>query len=178
MFQDEARFGLLSNPSRCWAPQGVRPEVAKQQIREYIYAYGAVDPVSGESEFLILPNMETVCMNIFLRELANKYPGERIVLFCDQASSHISKDLKVPRNIALHHIPPYSPQVNPSENVWKVVKPDVFSNIIFSSFDALEDRLCDVLAALEKSKHLIRSVAGFPWIIANSLPFMNEVPSC
>lgn len=57
MFQDEARFGRISDPSSCWAPKGIRPEVAKQIIREYTYAYSAISPLDGSMDSLILPDM-------------------------------------------------------------------------------------------------------------------------
>ena len=47
MFADEARFGRMNRPRPCWAPRGVRPSVAAQLIREYIYLYGAVSPKDG-----------------------------------------------------------------------------------------------------------------------------------
>jgi hypothetical protein len=48
MFADEARFGRMNRPRPCWAPTGIRPEVAAQLIREYIYLYGAVCPKDGK----------------------------------------------------------------------------------------------------------------------------------
>jgi len=39
-FQDEARFGRMSNPARCWAPAGFHPIVPMQRVREYTYIYG------------------------------------------------------------------------------------------------------------------------------------------
>ena len=51
MFQDEARFGRINEIKKCWAPAGIRPEVIKQIVRKYTYAYGAVSPADGESVF-------------------------------------------------------------------------------------------------------------------------------
>ena len=47
MFQDEARFGRIHEPRRCWAPQGVRPAVGRQIVRPYSYAYAAVGPTTA-----------------------------------------------------------------------------------------------------------------------------------
>jgi hypothetical protein len=52
MFGDEARFGRMNRPRPCWAPIGIRPEVAYQLIREYVYLYGAVSPKDGTCIFL------------------------------------------------------------------------------------------------------------------------------
>ena len=66
MFQDEAGFGRINKPRYCWCHKGVRPNVPCHHIREYRYAYGAVDPQRGDSFFLVLPYCNVVCMNVFL----------------------------------------------------------------------------------------------------------------
>ena len=76
MFQDEAGFGRINKPKFCWCPKGIRPSVPCHHIREYRYAYGAVEPITGESCFLIMPYCNTVCMNLFLRHLAMQYPDD------------------------------------------------------------------------------------------------------
>ena len=53
MFQDEARFGRINDPKRCWCRKGFRPTVGKQIVREYTYAYGAFSPKDGIADFLI-----------------------------------------------------------------------------------------------------------------------------
>ena len=47
MFQDEARFGRINDPRRCWAPRGVRPQVCARIVREYTYVFAAVSPHDG-----------------------------------------------------------------------------------------------------------------------------------
>lgn len=74
MFQDEAGFGRINKPKYCWCEKGVRPTVPCHHIREYYYAYGAVEPVTGDSCFLVLPYCNSVCMNVFLQELSEQYP--------------------------------------------------------------------------------------------------------
>ena len=57
MFQDEARFGRINKPKKCWSPKEVRPIVKSQIIRQYTYSYGAFSPKDGNCDFLILPSM-------------------------------------------------------------------------------------------------------------------------
>jgi hypothetical protein len=73
-FQDESRFGRISQAIRCWSPIGQRPVVPSQIVREYIYAYGAICPQDGSFTSLILPDMRTECLNVFLTELSSRYP--------------------------------------------------------------------------------------------------------
>ena len=86
MFEDEAGFGRINKPKRCWCPKGQRPSVPCHHIREYRYAFGAVEPLSGESFFLTMPNCDTECTNIFLEKLSEQYPDDIILLVCDGAA--------------------------------------------------------------------------------------------
>lgn len=85
MFQDEARFGRINDPRRCWAPRGCRPEVGMQIVREYTYALGAVSPQDGALDTLVLPVVTAEAMSIFLAEVARRHPQEFILMFLDGA---------------------------------------------------------------------------------------------
>jgi hypothetical protein len=76
MFQDEAKFGRITYPRKRWAPAKFRPVVKKQVVRQYTYSYGAFSPLDGICDFLILPDMNTYSMNIFLEELSIRHPEE------------------------------------------------------------------------------------------------------
>ena len=112
MFQDEAGFGRINKPKYCWCKKGKRPTVPCHHIIEYKYAYGAVEPLTGENFFLTLPYCNTDCMKVFLEKLAEEYKEDKILLVCDGASWHKSKGLKIPENIEIIHIPPYTPEMN------------------------------------------------------------------
>ena len=79
MFEDEAGFGRINKPKRCWCPKGFRPSVPCHHIREYRYAFGAVEPLTGENFFLAMPNCDTKCTNTFLAELSKQYPEDMIL---------------------------------------------------------------------------------------------------
>lgn len=111
MFQDEAGFGRINKPKYCWCIKGYRPSVPCHHIREYIYAYGAVDPMDGDGFFLVLPYCNTTCMNLFLQKLSEIYPDEIILLCCDGAAWHKSGTMNIPKNIELFFIPPYTPEI-------------------------------------------------------------------
>jgi putative transposase len=74
MFQDEAGFGRINKPKTCWCPKGVRPIVPCQHICEYRYAYGAVEPTTGESVFRVISYCDTVCMSAFLKAVFRGIP--------------------------------------------------------------------------------------------------------
>lgn len=135
MFQDEARFGRINKPKYCWCEKGIRPSVSCHHVREYRYAYGAAEPLTGDAFFLIMPRCNTVCMNIFLKKLSETYSEDIIVLYCDGAAWHKFEGLALPENIVLFHIPPYTPEMNPTEQIWKEIQKRGFRNEIFATLE-------------------------------------------
>jgi len=165
MFQDEARFGRISDVRRCWAPKPVRPVCQAMLTHEYTYVYGAVDVATGVLDSLILPHVNTECMQLFLDEVAARHPDERIVMVIDGAGWHSSRNLKAPDNIYLLTLPPYAPELNPIECVWDELREKFFHNRVFQSLDALEDHLTVALKTLESDPVTVGSIVSWPWIM-------------
>ena len=164
MFQDEAGFGRINKPRYCWCFPGLRPTVPCHHIREYRYAYGAVEPKTGDSCFLVLPYCDTICMNVFLIELSTMYPNDFILLVLDGASWHRAEGLQIPENIELFFLPPATPEMNPIEQIWKEIRKRGFRNETFASLDKVIDRLCDTISSLSHSS--IRSITGRCWLLS------------
>ena len=164
MFQDEAGFGRINKPRYCWCKKGFRPSVPCHHVREYRYAYGAVEPLTGESFFLIMPYCDTECMNMFLQELSKKYADDVIILVCDGAGRHKSKSLTIPENIEIVFIPPYTPEINPIEQIWEEIREKGFRNECFRTLTKVVDRLCDTICSL--SANTIMSITHRDWIIS------------
>ena len=162
MFQDEAGFGRINKPKYCWRKKGIRPLVSCHHIREYRYAYGAADPVSGDIFFLVLPYCNTDWTNLFLRELSREYPDDVIFLCCDGAAWHKSGGLEVPDNIHMFYIPLYTPEMNPIEQVWKEIRKKGFKNEIFPTLEKVVDRLCETICGL--SNEVVKSITCRQWI--------------
>ena len=168
MFADEARFGRMNRPRPCWAPKGVRPDVACQLIREFTYLYGAVCPKEGTCVFLILPTADTECFQIFLNTLAKKYSRSHILLFVDGAGNHNSGGLVIPSNVTLSPLPPYSPELNPQENIWDEIREKIFKNYALKSMDAVYDKLEEAAIYMERNRKIVKSIASFPYIVKSS----------
>lgn len=164
MFQDEAGFGRINKPKRCWCKSGMRPSVPCHHIREYRYAYGAVEPLTGENFFLVLPYANTVCMNLFLKELSKAYPDDMILLGVDGAAWHKSKTLEIPENIQLFILLPYTPEMNPIEQIWKEIRKRGFKNEIFGTLEKVVERLCQTILSISKST--VKSITGRDWILS------------
>ena len=165
MFQDEARFGRKSDPRACWAPAPHRPVVKLALVREFQYEYAAVSPWDGGLHYMTAENMNTDSMSGFLTQISQTYTDEFIVMVLDGASSHKSKDLKVPKNVSLVLLP-YSPELNPVEQIWNALRRDYFANRVFDSLAAATEQAQRGLAAMAAHKQALRQLTNWPWISA------------
>jgi len=163
MFWDEAGFGRINKPEYCWCYGNIRPSVPCHMVREYVYAFGAVDPVDGENHFIVAPQCNTDWTNEFLQSLSERYINDYIVLVGDRASWHKSKTLNVPDNIKIVHIPPYTPEMNPIEQIWKEIRKMGFKNILFKSLEKVIDKLCQTVNELDNTT--VQSITGRDWIL-------------
>jgi transposase-like protein len=168
MFQDEARFGRMSDPRRCWAPWPLRPLVKKALIREYVYAYAAVTPADGQLDWMLGSKMDTPTMNVFLRQVSQNCPEEFVVMVLDGAPSHRSAQLEIPENMVLLRLPPYSPELNPAERLWDELREKEFANKVFDSLDSAVAQLALGMWRLESSPAALQSLTGWDWILESS----------
>jgi transposase len=106
--------------------------------------YGFVHPSTGESEFFFLPSVSNELTNIAFEEFSNarklKDPDAVIILLIDGAGFHSLKNIEIPENIIPFKLPPYSPQLQPVECAWPLLREPV-ANKNFPSMDSLEETL-------------------------------------
>jgi transposase len=162
-FQDEARFGQQGTLTTVWADRGSRPSAVKQTEYDWIYVFAAVNPQTGDSSALLTPTVNTDYMNVHLAFISQQAgPNKHVVLVLDQAGWHVAKGLKVPENITLFHLPPYSPELNPIERIWAYLKSHYLSNRVFMDYD-------DLLQACQSawnsmSEERLQSVCRTDWL--------------
>jgi transposase len=166
MFQDEARFGRISDPRSCWAPAPHRPVVNLALIREFRYEYAAVSPWDGCLDFMTTEKMNTENMTRFLAQVSEAHNREFNVMVLDGASSHKCKELKIPENVSLVFLPPYSPELNPAEQIWNVLRRNYFANRVFDSLDAATAQAEFGLTEMAANKSATRQLTNWPWISA------------
>ena len=163
--QDEARLGLLPVVRRVWAPVGKRPVAAVHRRFQWLYVYGFVHPKTGRVVWFILPNMNTVTMNIALERFAKESGAgkdKQIVLLVDGAPSHTSGSLITPEGVHLVYQPKYSPEVQPSERLWPLIR-EPLANRVFDSIDELEEVIIKRCRELDKQAEVIRAHTLFHW---------------
>ena len=164
LFADEARFGRINRPRPCWAPIGIRPEATSQLIREYIYLYGAVSPKDEICVYPVMPRSDTACFQVFLNALSRKFARQDILLVLDGAPNHRGSDLLLPNNISLLFLPPYSPELNPKENLWGEIREKIFKNYALKSIDAVRAKLKQAILYIECNPETV-SITSIPYIL-------------
>jgi hypothetical protein len=118
---------------------------------------------------LVLPWANTETMSIFLTEVAQRHPDEFVLMVMDRAGWHLARNLTFPDNLRLVFLPPYRPELNPTEHLWKTLRQDAFANHLFKNLDTVEKVLCDPLASFEANPSRLQSIVGFKWITSISM---------
>ena len=123
-------------------------------------------PERGEGVALVLPEVSTAAMDVFLAELSRAVPaGTHAALVLDGAGWHVSPALEVPPNLTLIHPPPYSPELNPVERVWEYLRDRWLSHrVLAGGYAAVVDAACAAWNALLAEPGRLRSLTNFPWL--------------
>jgi len=160
-FQDEARFGLKPTYRRVWAPIGQRPTTPSLARYEWSYIFATVHPETGTTHALILPVANTKAMQLYLDDFAASLPTDVVALLVlDGATWHRSSKLDVPGNLRLIFLPPYTPELNPAEHLWPLLR-EVTANQAFANIDALETCLADRCVWLSQHPDIVSSSTSF-----------------
>ena len=137
-FQDESRIGQKGTNTRCWIKKGTRKRLLKQGQHISTYMFGAVCPSQKQTAALVLPECNMQMMELFLEEIAKQVPaGRHAVVLLDRASWHTSQKLQYSPRITLLSIPPYSPELNPVEQIWQWLKQTWLSNRVFKDLEEI-----------------------------------------
>ena len=150
-FADEAGFEGDPRPRRIWVKKGSKPRVPYlgDHIREGVV--GAVNPKAGDFFSLIVPQSDSDIFQAFLDEFAKhtsvKEKGKKTVLIIDNASWHKNTSIR------WHHITPvflpaYSPDLNPIEAIWRVLKERFFTGWTAKTPGDLVQRICSAIRSL------------------------------
>lgn len=159
-------MGQQGTLTRVWAEQGSRPPRPRDTRYEWTYLFGAVCPARGCGAGLVLPHANTAAMNLHLDEISRSVTsGAHAVLVLDGAGWHKPGGaLRLPDNISLLTLPPYSPELNPVENVWQFLRQNHLSNRVFDTYTAVVDACCDAWNALMAQPERIQSITTRSWM--------------
>jgi hypothetical protein len=163
-FQDEARVGQKGTLTRLWARKGTRPRAVRDTRYEWAYLFGAVCPDRAVGAGLVMPYANTEAMNKHLEEIAKAVsPGAHAALILDGAGWHGSGELIMPKNITLITLPPYSPELNPVENIWEYLRKNKLANRIYETYEDIVEACCDAWRSLIAAPDRIASITQRSW---------------
>ncbi|CAN5686430.1 hypothetical protein BH23CHL2_BH23CHL2_03420 [soil metagenome] len=169
---DEGRFGLKVWFRRRWCPKGVRPTWEVQDRYEWRWLYAAVEPTTGQSYFLLLPRVDRTRkrvpgLQVFLDHFATAQRpppdgASKIGLVWDGSGSHRSTKLTWPDHLKPVPVPPYSPELNPAEQVMRVLR-ERLANQIFADLDELDGAIEAVLHEWWANPTRLQRLTGYEW---------------
>ena len=168
-FQDEARVGQKGTLSYVWAPAGSRPPMVRDNRHDTAYILGAICPARGVGAAIITPAANTECINLHLAEISSQVaPVAVAALIWDGARGHQTGSvLEVPANIVPITLPPYSPELNPMENVREYLRANKLSACVWENYDAIVAACADAWNWLIGDPQRIRSIDSRDWATVN-----------
>lgn len=144
-----------------WILEGERKEIpttAKQFRLNFMggiclnghrFVYEQTDKVNAES------------IKLFLEKLRKANPGEHAVhVIWDNAGYHRSKEVQAYARelyIELHYLPPYSPNLNPIERLWKILHESVTYNKYHEKFSEFSEATLQFFKTIGRRKRILRS---------------------
>lgn len=164
-FQDESRFGLFTRNGKALTAKNVKPICPFHQIFKSLYLFGAFSPINGDKFLLEMPHCNAINFQAFLNALSLQHPEEFKIMILDNGAFHKAKSLIIPENIALIFLPPYSPELNPAENIWAMLKRK-FTNKIHYSLDEVSGFITEATKSLTTQK--VKSTCSFQYVFEDS----------
>lgn len=158
------RFGTRTQLGRRWTACGVRP--SGEQIIGYEYGYlsVALNPRTGELFALLLPDMRVESFQVFLDEFI-RFIGEKtfVRLITDGAAAHRSTRLKESEKLSIEHLPPYSPELNPVERLFKELRQEL-KNHVFESLEAVEEAVIKAVEPFMRDGSRVKRLTFYSWL--------------
>jgi DDE superfamily endonuclease len=151
-FQDEARIGQKNGLVYQWAKRGSRPRQPKDQRYANAYLFGAICPARDIGAAVVMPYADTFAQILpavgrtqtHLDEISLHVADRSVaVMLLDQAGWHTTGKLKVPSNIVLVQLPPKSPELNPTENIWQYLRQTWLSSRVFENYTDICTACCE-----------------------------------
>ena len=164
-FQDEARIGQKGSLEYVWAPIGSHPPMVRDNRHDSVHLFGAICPARRVGAAIIMPAVNTEAMNEHLAEISTQVaPCAQALLVCNGAGWHQrGARLIVPDNITLLSLPPYSPELNPMENVRDYLRGNKLSGLVWAGYDAIVEACQKAWLFLINDPQRIASIGTREW---------------
>ena len=152
-----------------WAPIGTRPRVIRQQQFINAYIFAATCPSQGYAQAFVSPYANTEAMLVHLKQISKAVPeGRHAVIIFDCASWHTTENIKKFNNLSMLPLPPYSPELNPIEQVWQWLRHHHLANRCFKDYDDIVDSCSRAWMKFTKNINIMKNSCHRKWAIINS----------
>ena len=133
----------------------------------WLYLFGAICPASGSSNGWVMPQANTLTMQAQLDDFGHSLDDDvHALLVLNGAGWHASHALRVPANMTLLKLPPYAPELNPAEMLWRELRQRYLSNRLYPDIDAPDSALASAWLRLSDDTERLRRLTNFNWIDA------------
>lgn len=156
------RFGTRTDFGRTWMAKGYRPSGSQKIGYDYGYLSVAINPLTGETFMLILPDMRTASFQLFIDEF-QKFMAAEGCLITDGAASHRSTTIELDKRLKLEHLPAYSPQLNPVERFFQELRREL-KNRVFDSYEEVEEAVIAAVKPYFQDPQRVKRLTGYPWL--------------
>jgi DDE superfamily endonuclease len=137
----------------------------RQTQYDYLWVLAAACPATGAATGILMPGLDTDVINLFLGEFSRQLaPDVHAVLIWDGAGFHTSRSVVVPANVTLLQLPPYSPELNPIENLWHYLRSHYWSNRSYADWEELKSAAASGLVAVGTDADRIKTVCAAPYL--------------
>ena len=145
LFCDAVHPTMATRVTYGWIKKGKNKTIATTASRTRINVVGAVNLKTMDVIAEDYDTIDSASMTAFFEKLREKYSGSRpINLILDRGAYNTSAETQEAAakfNIKLHHLPPYSPNLNPIERLWKIMHEIVQNNIVFQSAKEFKEKI-------------------------------------
>lgn len=152
---------MFTRAGKTLTAKGVKPICKFQQVFQSTYLFGAFSPIDGDSFLMELPTCNGNTFQLFLDQFSLQNEQELKVVVLDNGAFHKAKALKIPDNIILVFLPPYSPELNPAEKIWAKFKRQ-FTNQFFYTISEIETFVCTIAQNLKNTE--VKSICSFEYV--------------
>lgn len=157
---------MFTRNGKALTAKGVKPICPFQQVFKSLYLFGAFSPINGDKFLLEMPNCDAINFQLFLNEFSAQNPTEFKIIVLDNGAFHKAKSLIIPTNIGLIFLPPYSPELNPAEKIWAILKRK-FTNKLHKSLEEVSLFITEAISQLTTMG--IKRTCGFEYILLESI---------
>jgi transposase len=152
---------LFTRNGKALTAKGIKPICPFHQVFKSLYLFGAFSPINGDKFLLEMPHCDTINFQAYLDEFSQHNPDEFKIIVLDNGAFHKAKALVIPENIVLLFLPPYSPELNPAENMWAILKRK-FTNKLCKTLDDVSEFITDTTQKLTNDG--IKKTCGFEYV--------------